>query len=146
MCKKIFFTFLFSAIMVVAFAQSSVEAKVWKNVEALNKAIFVDKDSVALESLVNSDVTYGHSGGNVEDKKLMIKKALANISTYKDVKTERISIKIVGNTAVARHIISATENREGKESLLKLNVLQVWQKLYGKWKLIARQSAKVPTT
>ncbi|MGG9971450.1 nuclear transport factor 2 family protein [Ferruginibacter sp. SUN002] len=128
------------------FAQTpAVEAKVWKNVEALNKAIFVNKDSVALAELVAADVTYGHSGGNVEDKKTMITKALANVSTYKDVKTEKVSIKVVGNTAVVRHILSATENKEGKESLLKLNVLQVWQKLYGKWKIIARQSVKVPT-
>ena len=75
----------------------------------------------------------------------MITKALANLSTYKNVTTEKLSIKIIGNTAVARHILSAMEtNKEGKEALLKLIVLQVWQKLYGKWKLIARQSAKVP--
>jgi len=143
--KSLFFVISIFFTLSVS-AQTVTELKIWKNVEALNKAIFVDKDSVALESLVNSDVTYGHSGGNVEDKKTMIAKALHNISTYKDVKTEKISIKIIGNTAVARHILSATETREGKESLLKLNVLQVWQKLYGKWKIIARQSAKVPTS
>ncbi len=131
--------------MTVAFAQTATEAKVWKNVETLNKAIFVKKDSAALAGLVASDVTYGHSNGNVEDKKTMITKALANVSTYKDVKTEKVSIKILGNTAVARHIISAIENKEGKESVLKLTVLQVWQKLYGKWKLIARQAGKIVT-
>lgn len=145
MSKKIFFSFLLSVLMTVAFAQTATEAKVWKNVETLNKAIFVKKDSAALAGLVASDVTYGHSNGNVEDKKTMITKALANVSTYKDVKTEKVSIKILGNTAVARHIISAIENKEGKESVLKLTVLQVWQKLYGKWKLIARQAGKIVT-
>ena len=65
MNTKIFFSLMLSVVMSVSLAQSPTELKVWKNVEALNKAIFVDKDSSALEVLVNSDVTYGHSGGNV---------------------------------------------------------------------------------
>jgi hypothetical protein len=50
----------------VAFSQSN-EAKVWERVEALHKAIFQDKDSLALNDLVGSKVTYGHSTGNAED-------------------------------------------------------------------------------
>ena len=143
---KIILFFIITVFFASPIFAQTIEAKVWKNVEALNKAIFVDKDSVALEILINSDVTYGHSGGNVQDKKVMIAGTLSNISTYKNVTTEKLSIKVIGNTAVARHILSAMEMRDGKESLLKLNVLQVWQKLYGKWKLIARQSAKVPVS
>ena len=40
--------------------------------EALTKAIFETKDSIALLDLVSTKVTYGHSVGNIEDKATMV--------------------------------------------------------------------------
>ena len=52
--------------------------------EALTKAVFETKDSAALLDLVSENVTYGHSSGNLEDKKTMVSKAVGSKTEYKN--------------------------------------------------------------
>ncbi len=126
-------------------AQPGAETDVWNRVDALNKAIFVSKDSVALKEILRDDVTYAHSGGNIENKKEMISKAVSNQTTYRDITTNKISIQIIDKkTAIVRHQFNAIQkDKEGVESELHLGVLQVWIKEKKAWHLIARQSVKV---
>ena len=78
--KKItFFLSLLTLSVSFSFAQSK-EEKVWARVEALTKAVFETKDSAALVDLVSEHVTYGHSNGNLEDKKTMVSKAVAPVA------------------------------------------------------------------
>lgn len=139
-------TILLAALLMTAFvfAQSSTAKLIEEKVYALNRAIFIEKDSATLAKLISNDVTYGHSNANIEDKSTMITKTLANLSVYTDVSTTIGTIQVIKNTVIARHVLSATEtNKEGKVSPLKLSVLQVWIKESGVWKLRARQSAKI---
>ena len=126
----------------VASAQSN-EAKVWERVDALHKAIFETKDSVALSDLVGSKVTYGHSGGNLEDKPTMIHNAVINQTTYRNPVTERVSITFINKTAIVRANFRATSIEKGVESPLNLGILQVWTKENGKWRIQARQAVKI---
>jgi hypothetical protein len=141
--KKILITlFVFCSFSV--FAQSKTEQQIWKNVEALNTAIFVNKDSVALDKLLRADVSYSHSGGNIETKAVMIAHAVKNVTTYRNVGMDKISIQVLKSTAIVRHQFNAIQkDKDGMESELHLGVLQVWINEKGEWKLIARQSVKV---
>jgi Domain of unknown function (DUF4440) len=141
--KKIISISLFFFISMVLFAQSSNDAQVWSRVEALTKAIFETKDSAALQGLVSAKVTYGHSGGAIEDKPTMIQKAVASKTTYKNREFEKISIDIDGNTAVIRHNFRATSVENGTETPLNLSILQVWKKEKGQWRIWARQAVKI---
>ena len=115
-----------------------------EKVLALNNAIFVNKDSLALESLLGKEIIYCHSSGKVENRQEMIKNALANGSTYTDVKTEITNVVSDKKTVVVRHIITATENlKDGKASPLKLGVVQTWVKEDKNWKLVGRQAVKL---
>ena len=79
---------MFLVIMMVAFttfAQTAAEQKVWDRVEALTNAIFVKRDSLALLDLVSDKVTYGHSGGAIEDKTTMVHKAMVSKTTYRNL-------------------------------------------------------------
>lgn len=130
---------------VVATAQKGKDTKIEDKVQALNKAIFVKKDSSALENLLGKEIIYGHSGGKVETRQEMIKNALANPSTYSDVKTEVTNVISEKKVVVVRHIITATENlKDGKTAPLKLGVVQTWIKEGKDWKLIGRQAVKLP--
>ena len=141
--KNLLFASVFVLMSVVASAQSANLDQVWNRVEALTKAIFETKDSVALLDLVSSRVTYGHSGGNVEDKATMIQKAVANKTSYKNIVFEKVSADVEGNTAIVRHNFRATSIENGTEIPLNLAVLQVWKKENGKWRIWARQAVKV---
>ena len=129
---------------IAVFGQSEVEEVIWKNVEGLNNAIFVNRDSIRLSDLLSDDVSYGHSGGTIESKKEMINNALHNLTTYREVSTQRMNMHIVKNTAIVRHQLNAIQkDKDGKESPLHLGVLQVWVKEKKIWKLEGRQAVKL---
>ena len=129
----------------VANAQNANDKVITAKVEALNQAIFGVKDSLALENLLGKEIIYCHSGGKVENRQEMIKGALANGSVYDNLKTDITNIVFQENTAVVRHIISASEkNKAGVISPLKLGVVQTWVKEHKTWKLIGRQAVKLP--
>lgn len=143
--KQTFAIILFTIVTVAAFSQSPAEEKVWQRVEALSKAVFDTKDSVALLDLVDSKVTYGHSGGNLEDKATMVRNAAGSKSTYKNGLFERVSILVEGITAIVRHNFRAiTVDEKGAETPLNIGILQVWVNRSGKWRLLARQAVKIP--
>ena len=58
------FVCMFAFAWLTSVAQSQSQDQVWSRVEALTKAIFETKDSLALVDLVSSKVTYGHSAGS----------------------------------------------------------------------------------
>lgn len=124
-------------------AQSSKEEAVWQRVELLNKSVFGSKDSVVMKDLVSSRLSYGHSGGNLEDKATMVTKASLSPTVYKSPTTERISILFEKKTAIVRQIFRAISVEKGLETPLNLAILQVWAKEGGKWKLLARQAVKI---
>ena len=139
----IFILVCFSGLVVKA--QESYDKVITEKVESLNNAIFVKKDSLALESLLGKEIVYCHSSGKVENRQEMIKNALGNASTYSNVKTEITNIVTHKKTVLVRHIVTATENlKDGKTSPLKLGVVQTWVNEDKEWKLIGRQAVKLP--
>jgi hypothetical protein len=140
--KTIFSITIVCLLSFATFAQSSQDA-IWNRVEALSKAVFETKDSIALQDLVSTRVTYGHSAGNLEDKATMIQKAVASKTTYKNSVLERVSIDVDGKTAIVRHNFRATSVENGTESPLNLSILQVWRKEKGKWRIWARQAVRI---
>jgi hypothetical protein len=119
------------------------KANVWQRVDDLNRAIFETKEKEALNDLVSGNVTYGHSGGKIEDKTTMIENAVNNKSVYKNIVTEKLSIHFSGNNAIARFNYRAIEKKGNEEAPLNLGILQVWEKDGKKWVLLARQSVKI---
>lgn len=141
--KKLF-TILFCLIASLSFAQYKPIKEVSDKVMELHKAIFIDKDSLALENLLAYEVNYGHSGGKVENRKDMIENVSHNKSTYTEIKTEINQVIVNGSTAVVRCLLTGTETKEdGKVIPLKLNTLQTWVLVKKKWKLMGRQSVKM---
>jgi ketosteroid isomerase-like protein len=142
--KKILMSLIIMTVALTAFAQTAAEQKVWDRAEALSNAIFVKRDSAALLDLVSDKVTYGHSGGNIEDKPTMVHKAMVSKTTYRNQSFEKLSIQVQDKIAIVRHnfrAISIDEN--GKETPLDLGILQVWKKEGNKWRIWARQAVKI---
>lgn len=141
--KKILSIALLCLFSLVTFAQSSKDNQVWSRVEALSKAVFEMKDSLALLDLVSSKVTYGHSNGVIEDKATMVQKAVSNKTIYKNSVLEKLSVDVDGSTAIVRHNFRATSVENGTEALLNLSIMQVWRKEKGKWRIWARQAVRI---
>lgn len=144
MKKSLLFVFLVFAGTIVFAQTNKTEEEVWGRVETLTKAIFGKRDSTALLDLVSSKVSYGHSTGLVEDKPTMIKAAMANTGSYRDIALERVSISVDNNTALIRHNLRGVSiDAKGTEAPLNLHIMQVWKKEGGKWRIWGRQAVKI---
>jgi hypothetical protein len=122
-----------------AVAESADEAAVAQAVEALRKAIF-GQEKAQLEALCADQLSYGHSGGRVENKAAFINGVMTRKAILKSLTLSDHTIAIVGTDAIARHTWASESETDGKPTSTKIGVLQVWQKQGGNWKLLARQA------
>lgn len=123
-------------------AQSKTEKQVAAVVEQLRKAM-VDADKTALESLAAEQLSYGHSGGHIDDKKEFVAKLTGGGSDFVTIDLTEQTVSVTGKTAIVRHILTAKTNDNGKPAEVHLRVLLVWQKQGSQWKLLARQAVKI---
>jgi Domain of unknown function (DUF4440) len=123
-------------------AEGADETALNQAVEALRKATLA-QDKAKLEQLVADQVSYGHSGGRVENKTELINGVMNRKAVVKSIDFPELKVAVVGNGAVARHLWVSESEMDGKPTSTKIGVLQVWQKQDGNWKLLARQGYKL---
>ena len=141
--KKSVLFFVLIIFSTVLFAQAKEEQAVAQVVEKLRQAM-VDADQKTMESLVSDKLSYGHSPGFVEDKKVFIQNIMNNKSDFVTMDLTNQTISISDNVAIVRHKLDAKTNNDGVAGEAHLLVLMVWQKIGGQWKLLARQAVKQP--
>jgi ketosteroid isomerase-like protein len=143
MIKRIIYLIVLTAIMNTAMAQSKEEAAVGAAIENLRKAM-IDGDKSGLQNITADQLSYGHSSGKVEDKTTFVDNIVTGKSDFVTIDLTNQTIVVSGDAAIVRHVLSATTNDSGKPGTVKLNILLIWQKQKGQWKLLARQAVKVP--
>ena len=126
-----------------AFTQSKDESRVAGRVLELRRAM-IDGDRKALETLTSDRLSYGHSSGLVEDKAAFIKKLVTGESDFVNMELSDQTVSVSGQTAIVRHRLDAEIKDGGKPSKVRLQVLLVWQKHGGDWRLLARQAIRLP--
>ena len=125
-----------------ALAEGPDVAAVEAAVSNLTKAMLA-ADRTKLESLVVEQVSYGHSGGVVQDKKDFVGVIADKKTVYKSIELSKQTVVVVGNNAIVRHAWESESGPgDGKWNVSKIGVLQVWQKQGADWKLLARQAFK----
>ena len=134
---------MIAGITVGAMAQSKDEAAVTAAVENLKKAM-IDGDKAGLEKITAEKLSYGHSSGKVEDKATFVDNIVTGKSDFVTIELTNQIVSVSGDAAIVRHTLAATTNDNGNAGSVKLNILLVWQKQKGQWKLLARQAVKVP--
>jgi len=132
-----------STLSVRSVAQDKDEKAVTAAVEALRKAM-IDPDKTILSNLTAEDLSYGHSGGQLQTKAEFIETLVSGKSDFVTIDLTEQTVKVVDRTAIVRHHLYATTNDGGKPGSVKLSILLVWVKQKGEWKLLARQAVKLP--
>lgn len=124
-------------------AQTAAETAVTQATEQLRKAM-VDGDRAMLEKLAADKLSYGHSGGHIDDKKEFVEKIASGNSDFLSIELTEQTVSISSKTAIVRHILTAKTHDKGKEPAnVHLRIILVWQKQGGQWKLLARQAVKI---
>lgn len=134
---------LSAAIATNAIAADTETAAVEKKVEQLRVAM-IDADAKALKQLSSPLLSYGHSGGHIEDQSAFIEKIASGKSDFVTMELADQTISISGDVALVRHNLNADIKDGGVPNTIHLGVLLVWQKQAGDWKLLARQAFKYP--
>jgi hypothetical protein len=124
-------------------AQTKEESEVAKAVEEL-KTLLVEPNKKGLEAISAKELSYGHSNGLVEDQATFVESLVSGKYDFVTMDLTEQTIKVVGNAAIVRHILTAKTNDAGKgPGMANIRVLQVWQKQGSKWVMIARQAVKI---
>ena len=126
-----------------ALAESGDEAAVKKVVEDMRKA-YLDKDKAKLESMTLPQLTYSHSDGRIEDRAKFIEGVMNRKATVKSLEYPELTVAIVGDTAIVRHLWVSESELDGKTTNTRIGVMQVYKKQDGGWKLLARSSYRFP--
>ncbi|MFT3902543.1 MAG: nuclear transport factor 2 family protein [Niabella sp.] len=122
-------------------AQSKSEKQVAAAVATLVKAM-EDGDVAALNKIAHKKLTYGHSGGNVQNKAQFVESFATGATDFVKINISDQSITVFDKTAVVRHTLEADTNDNKKPGHIKLKIMTIWQKKGGVWKMIARQAVK----
>ena len=134
---------LLATLLSLAFpvlAQSPDEAAIAKAMNELAQAV-IAADKPKLEALCAPELTYGHSDGRIQDRATAIDALVTRKSVFKTLEQSRQTIAIVGDNAIVRNHMSADVDPGGRH--VELEMLYVWQKRGGEWRLIARQAYKI---
>ena len=141
--KSILSLFVLVALSVLTVcAQSKHERAIAAAVESLNKGI-VNPEKSLLENIASDELSYGHSGGKVQNKSEFIDDLLNGSFDFLTVTTSDQKIIISDKNAIVRHIFTAKAINAGTPVDLRIGILLLWKKEHGQWKLLARQAFKL---
>jgi len=113
-------------------------------VEQLRKAM-ISADGTVLDKLAHEELSYGHSGGQLQNKQAFIASFTNGDSVFVAIDITGQTLQIIGNTAIVRHTLSASTHDKGKDpGTVKISILLVWVSNEQQvWQLVARQAVRV---
>lgn len=113
-------------------------------VEQLRSAM-ISADGTRLDQLASGELSYGHSGGQIQNKQEFISSFTSGESVFIHIEISNQTVRIIGDTAIVRHVLSAATNDKGKgPGSVNISILLVWIKNDEQaWQLVARQAVKV---
>lgn len=130
-------------VAITVFGQKKIDTQAVTDAAEKLRLAMISGEKSALESLIFPELTYGHSGGHIDDAKEFVEKLVSKKSDFLTIDITKQNIQIVGNTAIVRHHFYATTADLGKEpGDVTLDILLVWTKVKKDWKLLARQAVK----
>ncbi|MFV0605455.1 MAG: nuclear transport factor 2 family protein [Niabella sp.] len=141
--NRLLFLSLCLLLSVTGFAQSKKEKQVANAVSHLIKAM-EDGNIIDLSRIASDKLSYGHSGGKVENKQEFVNTFATGASDFVKINISEQTISITKKIAIVRHLFDADTNDNNKPGHVTLKILTVWQKTGGQWKLLARQAVKPP--
>ncbi|ANH79715.1 DUF4440 domain-containing protein [Niabella ginsenosidivorans] len=139
-----FFALLLGIVLIPAaplWAQNKHLQEVEAAVKKFTKAM-LDSDIPVLSALAADQLTYGHSSGKVQNKAEYLESFKTGASDFTKIDISDQTIYFVNNTAIVRHLLDADTNDNKQPGHTTLKIMTVWEKVAGKWLLIARQAVK----
>jgi hypothetical protein len=122
-------------------ADSDADSKaVLASMNTLSQAL-IHRDGAALDKLLNDDLRYVHSGGQIESKADVIKANTTGTSVITKIEYSNQNVRVYGNTAL---VTGRVDLWHSPTNIVPMDVLHVWVKTSGQWRLASRQATRLP--
>jgi len=124
---------------------SDPKMQVMMKMQDLRNAL-LSRDSTSLSVLLADDISYGHSSGLIQTKSQLIRDVMSGFQEYKSIEASDLNVRIYDNTGIATLKLKVNLSFGGNPMDLNLIATLTWVKINNEWKLVARQSVKLPDT
>ena len=121
----------------MAFSQESAIENISRNFHSM-----LIKNDTNLANILDDKVSYGHSNGWVETKQDIIRNLSSGQMKYVDIREDSVTTSMDNDLAQIRFVAMLTYALDGKETTIRLKVLEVWRNKQGNWLLYARQATR----
>lgn len=135
-------------ILIALCIMFSISASVKAQVKNPNIPTIVDRfykaviaiDTPTIKSLTAPNMTFGHTAGKLQNQKIFIDALTSHKSGFSRIDVTNEVVYNYGNTIIDRHIFDADTNGGGKIGHVHLNIIMIFKKMHGHWKIIGRQA------
>ncbi|HVW69562.1 MAG TPA: nuclear transport factor 2 family protein [Steroidobacteraceae bacterium] len=124
-------------------APPEVKKAVLAAVDAWKRAV-IQKDAPALQRILDEDLSYGHTTGEVLGKAQTIERALDPKQRFSAIDLTDVAVRSYGNFALVTHRISFHFVKDGAPGAADLSGIDVWIRKDHGWRLLARQLTRLP--
>lgn len=107
-------------------------------------AAMMNKNGEVLDILCSEHLSYGHSSGLEQNKAEFVDDVVNGPFEFLSITPEEQTIKIVGQTALVRHIFASKAKNAGEDVDIRIGCVQVYQySKEGDLQLLLRQAYKL---
>jgi hypothetical protein len=100
----------------------------------------IQKDGAALEKVLSPDLTYTHSGGQLQTKAEVIKSITTGSTIIEKIQFSDTKVKVYGNVALVKGRMDLWHS---PTNIVHMDVLHVWVNGPHGWQMVARQATKL---
>src|ERR1700692_4392779 len=117
----------------------SLQKEVLAAMETYKKGM-TQKDGAALEKVLSPDLTYTHSGGQLQTKAEVIKSITSGSTIIEKIQFSDTTVKVYGNMALVKGRVDLWHSAT---NIVHMDVLHVWVNGPHGWQMVARQATKL---
>lgn len=128
----------------VSFAKDDVRIPALRTAEADRFAANVNADAKVLGQLLDDDLEYVHSNGELNSKREFIDSLVSGKRDYVATAFEIQGIRVLGDVAIIRGTAKVTVADNGQSRELDLGYTDIWVWKDQRWQMTAWRSARMP--
>jgi hypothetical protein len=129
---------------VASFAKDDIREVLLRSAEQARFVAQVDADARILDKLLDDDLEYVHSNGELDSKKSFIDSLTNGTRDYVSSVATIETVRFFGDVGVIRGKVKVTVASNGKSQDLHIGYTDVWLWKNGSWKMTAWRSARLP--
>jgi Domain of unknown function (DUF4440) len=131
--------FFAAAILYADSLSGTVQKEVLAAMETYKNGM-IQKNGAALEKVLSPDLTYTHSGGQLQTKAEVIKSITSGATIIQKIEFSGTTVKVYGNMALVKGRVDLWHS---PTNIIHMDVLHVWVNGPQGWQMVARQATKL---